>query len=90
MVVDAQIIEERRPAKSDTNLRDEEDVLVGYDDTQGSLLARIYFPPTRLYELHENEYVRYQDIQHMVRDRLSVVGRTASGEACRLLSTVGW
>ena len=58
----------RRPAKSDINPRGEEGVLVGYDDTQGPLLARIYFPSTRVYELHENGYVRYQDIQHMIRE----------------------
>ena len=42
--------------------------MVGYDDTQGPLLARIYFPSTRVYELHDNGYVEYQDIQHMIRE----------------------
>ena len=42
---------ERRTDKSDINLRDEEDVLVGYDDTQGPLLARINF--------HPREYMSY-------------------------------
>ena len=37
---------ERRLAKSDINLQDEEGVLVGYDDTQESFLARIYFSTT--------------------------------------------
>ena len=42
---------ERRTDKSDINLRDEEDVLVGYDDTQGPFLARIVFQP--------HEYMSY-------------------------------
>ena len=37
---------ERRLAKSDINLQDEEGVLVGCNDTQGPFLARIYFLTT--------------------------------------------
>ena len=37
---------ERRLAKSDINLQDEEGVLVAYDDTQGPFLVRTYFPTT--------------------------------------------
>ena len=45
----------RRPGKSDINPRGEQGRLVGYDDDdQGPLLARIYFPQTGVFELHNN------------------------------------
>ena len=50
----------RRPGKSDINPRGERGILVGYDDSQGPLLARIYFPANGIYELHDNGYVKYQ------------------------------
>ena len=35
---------------------------MGYDDEQGPLLARIYFPDTGIFELHDNSYIRYQSL----------------------------
>ena len=35
---------------------------MGYDDEQGPLLARIYFPVTGIFELHDNSYIRYQSL----------------------------
>ena len=52
----------RRPGKSDSNPRGEKGILVGYDDEQGPLLARIYFPDTGIFELHDNSYIRYQSL----------------------------
>jgi hypothetical protein len=39
----------RRAGKSDSVARRERGVLVGYDDDQGPLLARVYFPDMRVY-----------------------------------------
>ena len=39
----------RRPGKNDFNPRGEQGRLVGYDDDQGSLLARIYIPQTGIF-----------------------------------------
>ena len=36
----------RRPGKSDSNPRGGKGILVGYDDDQGPLLARVYFSDT--------------------------------------------
>ena len=52
----------RRPGKSDINPRGEKGILVGYDDDQGLLLARVYFPDTGIFELHDNFYIRYQSL----------------------------
>ena len=39
-------------------------ILVGYDDCQGPLLlAKIYFPELRVFEFHDNAYIKYQNIQ---------------------------
>ena len=35
---------------------------MGYDDEQGPLLARIYFPATGIFEHHDNSYIRYQSL----------------------------
>ena len=51
----------RRPNKSDGNPRGQHGILVGYDDEQGPLLARVYFPDTGIFELHDNSYMVYQD-----------------------------
>jgi hypothetical protein len=42
------IKKERRVGKSDGYPRGEQGILVGYDDDQGPLLARVYFPDTRV------------------------------------------
>ena len=52
----------RRPGKSDINTRGEQGRLVGYDDDQNPLLARIYFPQTGIFELHDNSYICYQTL----------------------------
>ena len=36
---------------------------MGYDDDQGPLLARVYFPDTGVFELHDNSYIRYQSLK---------------------------
>ena len=54
------IKKERRAGKSDGYPRGEQGILVVYDDDQGPLLARVYFPDTRVYELHDNGYMVYQ------------------------------
>jgi hypothetical protein len=41
-------------------------VLVDYDDDQGPLLARIYFPETKIFELHDNGYIQYQSINDQI------------------------
>jgi hypothetical protein len=51
-----------RPGKSDSNPRGEKGILVGYDDDQGPLLARVYFPDTGIFELHDNSYILYQNL----------------------------
>ena len=37
-----------------------------YDDDQGPLLARIYFPDTKIFELHENGYIQYQSFKDQI------------------------
>ena len=39
---------------------------MGYDDDQGPLLARIYFPQTGIFELHDNSYICYQTLKDEV------------------------
>ena len=46
--------------ESDGNPHGERGILVGYDDSQGPLLAKVYFPYTRSYQLHDNGYIKYQ------------------------------
>ena len=41
-------------------------MLVGYDDDQGPLLARIYFPDTKIFELHENGYIQDQSFKDQI------------------------
>ena len=41
-------------------------VLVGYDDDQGPLLARIYFSDTKLFELHYNGCIQYQSFKDQI------------------------
>ena len=50
----------RRQGKTDIELRGKQGILVGYDDDQGPLLARVYFSATGVYELHDNWYIQYQ------------------------------
>ena len=33
-----------------------------YDDDQGPLLARVYFPGTGIFKLHDNSFIRYQSL----------------------------
>ena len=42
---------------------------MGYDDDQGPLLARIYFPQTGVFELHDNSYIRYQSLNEEVESK---------------------
>ena len=49
----------RRQGKTDIEPRGEQGVLVGYDDDQGPLLARVYFTTTGVYELHDNGNIQY-------------------------------
>ena len=56
----------RRQGKSDSISRGEQGVLVGYDDDQGPLLARIYFPDTKIFELHDNGYIQYQSFKNQI------------------------
>ena len=44
---------------------------MGYDDDQGPLLARIYFPQTGVFELHDNSYIRYQTLNDEVESKTS-------------------
>jgi hypothetical protein len=37
-----------------------------YDDDQGPLLARIYFPQTGVFELHDNTDIHYQTLYEEV------------------------
>jgi hypothetical protein len=46
--------------KSDGYPRGEQGILVGYDDDQGPLLARVYYPDRRASELHDYGYMVYQ------------------------------
>ena len=46
-------------------------MLVGYDDDQGLLLARIYFPQTGIFELHDNSYICYQTLNDEVERKTS-------------------
>ena len=39
---------------------------MGYDDDQGPLLARIYFPQTGAFVLHDNSYILYQSLNEEV------------------------
>ena len=48
--------------KSDINPREEQSRLVGYDDDQGPMVARIYFPQMGVFELHDNSYICYQTL----------------------------
>ena len=41
-------------------------VLVGYDDDQGPLLARIYFPDTNIFELHDNGDIQDQSFKDQI------------------------
>ena len=50
----------RRQNNTDIELRGEQGILVGYNDDQGPLLAKVYFPATGVYELHDNGYIQYQ------------------------------
>ena len=56
----------RRQGKSDCISRGEQSVLVGYDDDQGPLLAKIYFPDTKIFELHDNGYIQYQSFKDQI------------------------
>ena len=42
---------------------------MGYDDDQGPLLARIYFPQTGVFELHDNSYIRYQNLNEELESK---------------------
>ena len=42
---------------------------MGYDDDQGPLLARIYFPQTGVFELHNNSYICYQTLNDEVESK---------------------
>ena len=42
---------------------------MGYDDDQGPLVARVYFPDTGVFELHDNSYIRYQSLNGEVEKR---------------------
>ena len=54
----------RRPGKSDALEHGKKGILVGYDECQGPLLlAKIYFPDLRIFEFHDNAYIKYQNIQ---------------------------
>ena len=50
----------RRDGKSDGNPHGERGILLGYDDSQGPLLSKVYFPYNRSYQLHDNGYIQYQ------------------------------
>ena len=41
-------------------------MLVSYDDDQGPLLARIYFPDTKIFELHDNSNIQYQSFKDQI------------------------
>ena len=41
-------------------------MLVGYDDDQGPLIARIYFSDTKIFELHNNGYIQYQSFKDQI------------------------
>ena len=43
--------------------------MVGYDDDQGPLLARVYFLDTGIFELHDNSYIRYQSLNAALEKR---------------------
>jgi hypothetical protein len=47
-----------RQGKSEIISRGEQGVIVGYDDDQGPLLARTYFSDTKIFELHDNGYIK--------------------------------
>ena len=47
----------RRQNKTDIELRGKQGIFVGYDDDQGPLLAKVYFPATEVYELHDSWYI---------------------------------
>ena len=66
-MLDAHIKKAGRPGKSDINPRGKQGRLVGYDDDQGPLLARIYFPQTGIFELHDNSYICYQTLNDKVK-----------------------
>jgi hypothetical protein len=51
----------RRPSKSDRNPRGQHGILVGYDDESEPLLARVYFPDTGVFELHDNSGMIYHN-----------------------------
>ena len=57
------------PGKSGINPRGEQGRLVGYDDDQGPLLARMYFPQTGVFEPHDNSYIRYQTLNEEVESK---------------------
>ena len=44
-------------------------ILVGYDDDQGPLLARVYFPDRGIFDLHDNSYIRYQSLNGELEKR---------------------
>jgi hypothetical protein len=56
----------RRQGKSNSISRGKQGVLVGYDDDQGPLLDRIYFPDTKIFELHDNGYIQYQSFKDQI------------------------
>ena len=39
---------------------------MGYDDDQGPLLARTYFPQTGIFKLNDNSYIFYQTLNDEV------------------------
>ena len=45
---------------------------MGYDDDQGPLLARIYFPQTGVFELHDNSYICYQTLNDEVERKPAI------------------
>ena len=51
----------RRQGKTDIELRGKQGILVGYDDEQSPLLARVYILATGVYKLHDNGYIQYQN-----------------------------
>jgi hypothetical protein len=59
----------RRPGKSNIKPRGDQGRLVRYDDDQGSLLARIYFSETGVFELHGNSYILYQNLNEEVANK---------------------
>jgi hypothetical protein len=79
-----------RQGKSDSIYGEEQGVLVGYDDDQGPLLARIYFSDTKIFELRDDGHIQYQSFKDQITGVDEPKEEPRERSPCGVLCTVAW